>query len=312
MPMNIRQARVIDPVLSNHIRGYRNADFVAQVLFPRVPVKRRGGTMIEFGNEAFRLQKTRRAPGAKTETYQLGYAGRPYALHQERLQAIVPDEVGDEAKNGPGIDLEKASVETTWEKILLGLEVEAATIARDPAHYASGNTVALSGTDLWTDPNSDPEQLIGDAKGTVRRRIGRNPNTLLLSASAFEAFKRHPKVKEQFKYTSSKSITTAMAAEYLGVARVVVGSGVYLPATAPDDAEAQDIWGNDAILTYVPLAGRTMLEPSFAYTYQLRGTPAVQKGWYDPDRMGWLYPVISEHAPVIVGPDAGFLIQNVA
>ena len=312
MPMNARQARVIDPVLSSHVRGYRNAEFVAPVLFPRVPVKHRGGNAIEFGKESFRLQKTRRAPGAKTEVYQLGYAGRPYALHQERLQAMVPDEVGEEAKNGPGIDLEKAAVETTWDKIMLGLEVEAAQIARTASSYASGHTMALSGTDMWTDAASDPHAQIGDAMETVRHRIGRDPNTLLLSARAFKALQRHPKVKEQFKYTSSKSITTDMAAEYLGVRRVVVGKGVYLPATAPDDAPASDIWGNDAILAYVPPAGRTMMEPSFAYTYQLRGTPAVQKGWYDPDRMGWLYPVISEHAPVIVGPDAGFLIQNVA
>jgi len=45
MPMNTRQARVIDPVLSNHIRAYSNAEYVAQALFPRVPVPQRGGTV---------------------------------------------------------------------------------------------------------------------------------------------------------------------------------------------------------------------------------------------------------------------------
>lgn len=312
MPMNTRQARVIDPVLSNHIRAYRNAEFVAQALFPRVPVPQRGGTTIEFGKESFRLQKTRRAPGAKTETYQLGYAGRQYGLYQERLKAMVPDEIADEAKKGPGIDLEKAAVETTWDKIMLGIEVEAAGIARDPASYASGHTLALSGTDKWTDSASDPQAQVKDAMATVRRRIGRRPNTMLLSASAFDAITAHPKVKDQFKYTSGKSITADMLKEYFGVRRLVVGEGIYLPETATDDTPATDIWGTDVILAYVPPAGRTYMEPSFAYTYQLRGTPAVEKGWYDRDRKSWLYPVISEHQPLVVGADAGFLLQTVA
>ncbi len=312
MAMTPKKARVIDPVLTNHIRGYRNAEFVAGVLFPRVPVTQRGGTRIEFGKESFRLQNTRRAPGAKTETYQLGYAGKRFSLHQERLQAMVPDEIADEAKAGPGIDLEKAAVETTWDKILLGLEVEAAQLARDAANYASGHTLALSGTDMWTDANSDPQTQVKDAMATVRKHIGRRPNTMLLSSVAFDAITSHPKVKEQFKYTSGKSITPEMLREYFGVRRLAVGEGVYLSETAPDDAPATDIWGNDVILAYVPPAGRTMLEPSFAYTYQLRGTPAVEKGWYDRDRMSWLYPVISEHSPEIVGPDAGFLLRNVA
>ena len=312
MPMNIKQARMVDPVLSQHLRGYTNADYVAKVLFPEVPVTQRGGKRIEFGKDAFRLQNTRRAPGAQTERYQLGYEGRNFALHQERLIAQVPEEISDEAAKGPGIDLEKAAVEMTYDKILLGLEVEAARLARDPASYASGLTLALSGQDRFSDPNSDPETVIDDAMETVRKRIGRNPNLMLVGPAAFRALKRHPKVKEQFKYTSGKSITADMLAEFFGVARVVKAEAVFLDATAPDDAPANDIWGNDIILAYVPKRVRSSMEPSFAYTYQLRGTPMAEKGAWNHDRRSWEIPVVSEHAPLIVGPDAGFLIQTAA
>ena len=312
MPMNTRQARVIDPVLSNHARGYKNADFVAQELFPRVTVSQRGGTRIEFGRESFRLQNTRRAPGAETERLQLGYAGQRFALAQERLMAMVPVEIAEEAERGPGIDAEQAAVSMTMDKILLSLEVEAAQLARDVSNYASGNTVALSGSDKWTDGGSNPQEVIDDALNTVRQRIGRMPNLLLLGPVAYRALRRHAKIREQFKYTSGKSITTDMLAEYFGVRRVVAAHGVYLDAAAPENAPASDIWGNDAILAYVPAGARTMLEPSFAYTYQRRGTPAVEKGAYNHDRRAWEYPVISEQAAQIVGPDAGFLIQNAA
>ncbi len=312
MTMNTRQARVVDPVLTSHVRGYRNAAFVAQVLFPRVDVAQRGGRMIEFNRESFRLQNTRRAPGAQTERMQLGYSGRPYALVEERLMAVVPYEVADEARKGPGIDLEKQATEVAFDKILLSIEVEAAQLARATTSYANGHTTALSGSDLWSDPASKPQVVVDDAIETVRKRIGRRPNTMLLSPAAFRALRRHPVIREQFKYTSNKSITTDMLAEYFGVARVVAADGVFLDAAAADDAPAQDIWGKDVILAYVPPKGRTVMEPSFAYTYQLRGTPMVEKGGWNVDRRSWENPVVSEHAPVIVGADAGFLIQNVA
>ena len=87
---------------------------------------------------------------------------------------------------------------------------------------------------------------------------------------------------------------------------------VFLDAAAPDDADTQDVWGNDVILAYVPATARTPMEPSYAYTYQLKGTPAVEKGYYDDDRRSWELPVISEQAPVITGADAGFLIKTAA
>lgn len=53
MSMSLSQARVVDPVLTTHAQGYKNADFVGMALFPRVDVAKSGGQVIEFGREAF-------------------------------------------------------------------------------------------------------------------------------------------------------------------------------------------------------------------------------------------------------------------
>lgn len=54
-PINTRQAAVVDPILSTHARGYRNSEFVAQVLFPRVTIPNRSMRVIKFGKESFRM-----------------------------------------------------------------------------------------------------------------------------------------------------------------------------------------------------------------------------------------------------------------
>jgi hypothetical protein len=78
--MNTSQARVIDPILSTVARGYKNAELVGNLLFPFVPVGQRGGTIITFGREDFRLYNTARAPGAQTKRVQYGHSGAPFAL----------------------------------------------------------------------------------------------------------------------------------------------------------------------------------------------------------------------------------------
>ena len=59
-------ARVIDPILTEVAQGYKNADMVGMALFPYVPVAQRGGKIITFGKEAFRLYNTGRTPGSGT------------------------------------------------------------------------------------------------------------------------------------------------------------------------------------------------------------------------------------------------------
>lgn len=105
MNMNTQQARVVDPVLTNHAQGYKHADHVGHVLFPRVPVKTRGGKVLKFGKEGFYLYNARRAPGANTGRINFGYEGEPYALEQDSLEVPIPREHQEDAQQAVGIDL---------------------------------------------------------------------------------------------------------------------------------------------------------------------------------------------------------------
>lgn len=309
-PLNTRTAAVVDPILSTHARGYRNAEFISHLVFPRVTIPNRSMRVLKFGKEAFRMMNTRRAPGANKKRVQYGYASDPVSLVQDALEGIVPVEHQQEAMSVPGIDLAAGAVNMVLDIIDLGHEHEAAQLARTPANYAAANRVLLTGADRWSSETSDPQGDIDEAKEAIRRRIGRYPNTLTLGPSAFNALKRHPKIKEQFKYTGRDSITTAMLAAYFDVERVIVGKAVWLPETAGDDQPATDVWGDDAILSYVPTTGDNFQVPSYGYTYELSGYPQVRQPYFENSNDSWIYPTTTERRVILTGAEGGFLFQN--
>jgi len=309
--MTTGQAAVVDAVLTNYARGYANQEFIAARIAPVADVPSRSSRQLRFGKEGFRRLATRRAPGAPILTVQYGYASDPVSLQQDALQGLVPVETAEEAARVPGVNMAQTAVQTVLDQLDLGLEIDTATMLRSSALYAASNKATLAGSSQWSDPASDPKGDIDDAKSAIRRMIGRNPTTLVLGPDVFLALTNHPKIKEQFKYTSAESITETMLARFFQLREVVVGNGVYLPDGAADGSAATDIWGKDAILAYVPQGGNWMV-PSFAYTYRLMGYPMVESPWYDRDVKSWKYPTTVERRPYMVGGDAGFLFTAAA
>ncbi|MEC5291979.1 major capsid protein [Aurantimonas sp. C2-6-R+9] len=308
--MNTRQAAVVEPILTTQARGYQNAEMIGHLLLPVVDVPNRNMRVIKFGKESFRKRNTRRAPGAETMRVEYGYASDPISLFQEALEGLVPTEQAEEADKVPHIDLGAEATREVQDIIHLGRETQTADLVRDPATYAADHVEVLVGADKWSDPASDPMVVIDDGRETVRKKIGRDPNCLTLGPGAFRALRRHPKIKEQFKYVSAESITTEMLAQYFDVEEVLVGRAVYLPENADDAAPALDVWGDDAILSYKPKA-TSFRVPAFGYTYRLKGYPLVEAPYYERNRKSWVYPVTEEYRSYVTGADGGFLIRSV-
>ncbi|WP_019672304.1 major capsid protein [Psychrobacter lutiphocae] len=302
----------VDPILTKVVQGYVVPNTVGHVLFPRVGVQKSGGKVIMFTDRDFKIYNTARAPGSNTKRIDVGYEGADYALENHSLEGKLPREhLRDANATAPTIKLEQRAVRKPWNAMGLGLEVQQAKLARDPDQYADSNKKALSGTSMWTDPDSDPVQDIDDAKEVIRSQCGVEPNRLVLSPSGFKALKNNPKVRAAMKITADgKAISPEMLAELLDLDEVVVGKALYYDEQAD---ETKDVWGNDAILAYTPTSGELdREEPAFGYTYEMEGHPYVEAKYYDENAKCWFYPVTHERKPVIAGISAGFLFKNVA
>ncbi|MEO5341066.1 MAG: major capsid protein [Magnetococcus sp. MYC-9] len=308
MAMSSSQIRVLDPVLTEVAQGFRHEEHVGLTLFPRVMVQSSGGQVLEFGKESFKLYQARRAPGSATRRVQFGYLGRSFALVQDALEGQVPREYLRDAARIPGVELGQRAVRGTLRALSLTLEYDQARLATTASHYDSNHKLSLTGTDKWSDAGSDPSGDINTGKEAVRASVGVYPNTLLLSAQAFNALKEHPKVVDRFKYTSRDSVTPEMLAALWDLQRVVVGKAVAFDDVGND----LDIWGNNAVLAYVPANSSGMEDPSFGYTYTMQGHPLVEKPYYENNAKSWIYPVTYERLPVLTGMLSGFLIQTPA
>lgn len=304
------QARVQDPILTEVARGYSSPKAaVANVLFPLVPVGHRAGRILAFGPDDFRLVNTARAPGTNTKRVQFGYSSEKFSLVDHRLEGSVPVELQEEASATPGIDLSSLAVRRVQNVMALEREKNAADLARDPSKYAASNKQALSGTDQWSHPGSDPFSDIMDAKEAIRAQTGERPTVLELGPRVLSALRTHPKVLDRLSTASDRPPATIQQLQSLfELQQVISGEAVY-----HDGTSFKDVWGNDAILAFTtPKPMQEMGSPNFGYTYQLTGRPSVEEGYYDENTNTWYYPVSDAYQPVFVGPSAGFLFQNAA
>jgi len=306
--MTPSQARVVDPILTEIALGYSNQDFVGDAIFPSVPVQQRGGKIISFTNDDFRLFTTARAPGANTARVQFGYSSGSYTLEQHALEAVVPWELQHEASVVAGVQLGAAAVRKVQNVIGLRLEKAQADISTTAGSYAASNKVTLSGTAQWSDYSgtSSPSKDIETAKDAIRSQIGKYANTVVVSASVMAKLRQHPTIIDRVKYTGRDVVTEDLLASLWGVERVVVGKAVYLDAAGT----LNDVWGKFVVVAYtVPGTKADLGEPTYGYTYRLDGAPYVEQGYPDKNAKSDIYPVTDEAIPVLTSASAGYLIS---
>lgn len=307
----LAQTRVVDPILSEHARGYRRPGNVARSLFPFAPVSAYGGKVIQFGKEGFRLYNSRRAPGSNVRRIDFGYEGAPYAIVPGALEAKVPWERMRDATQVPGINLASRAVNLVLGAVELEHEYDCAQIARNASNYDSQHKVTLTGTYVWSGVDADPTKDISTAMSAIGDSIGVEGNTVLLSRKAFNAARLAPKVIERVKYTNATSVTLDMLKALWNVDNIVVGAAKVATGAADTLGE---VWGGDVVVAYVAQGEGDGMgnpeEPSYGYTYVIEGMPSVEEPYQDRNARSWIYPVAHDRAPVLSGMTAGYLIQN--
>ena len=305
--LNLDQARVANPILTDVARGYQNAPLIADKLFPRVPVKSRAGQVIQFGKDAFRIRNTKRGPGEPVARINVNYGSTGFKLEQHALGVTVPVEHTEEARVMADMELLDESIMTTVSDVRLEIENEAAVLATTAGNYAAGNKVALTSTDRWDTTTGDPFAQVAAGREAVRQKIGRRPNVMIIGAKVLTMAQCNGKILDRLKYTSSAVPTLADLARLFQVDEVVEGGAV----AAGDDDVFTDIWGNNIILAYVALGSKTRREPSYGYNYELKGSPIVTSPEFNKQNRSFEAEYIYEHGLYLVGAEGGYLMQTV-
>ena len=308
---NPAQARVIDPVLTSVARAFRmQMAMVSDVLFPVVPVQQRGGRIITFTADDFRVVNSARAPGAATKRIGFGYGSEAYALLDYSLEGEVPIEVLQEGLAVPGLDHAEMAIAKVRRMQEIEREKQCADLATNAALFAAENKATLSGTSQWSHVDSTPINAVAAAREAVRGKIGTRPNTLVVGPKVASALSVNPQVLSRLRggtgadQRNKAPVGLDEIAAVLGLDSVVEGGAIFSDA----GGAFADCWGTFAVLAYTETrAMQDMGAPSFGYTYQLANYPMAEEPYYERNSKTWYFPVTDSRAPQLVGADSGFL-----
>ena len=304
--------RVVDPVLSALAIGYSNEQFVGENLLPFVMVDKEGGKVPVFNMDAFKVHATERALRAKSNRISPGdVGGIDIVLDEHDLE--FPIDYREDAESA--FPLQAFATNYVVEAIRLRHEAMVAGMTQDPNNYPVGNKIALSGQDVFSDPDSDPEGVIDDAKDAVSNKVIKDPNTMVIGQQAWRALKRHPKLKAILSDTRSRLVQLNDLKEIFEIDNIVIGEGKYVT----DKGVVTNLWGGNIVLAYVPTAKpaaagdapvRSVYEPSFGYTPRKKGNPVVDTR--SEDGKLELIRNTDIFRPYMLGAEAGYLIQGAA
>lgn len=315
MALNVKRINEIqltpDPLLTELAQRYENADFISTFLLPTTMVRKDTGKIPVYGNENMRIHDSKRALRAPVKEMPIdNFSFKEFKLDNYGLEATM--DYKEIEATSDFLDLENYSINTVMQSILLAREYDAVKLVTDSNTYSSSHHIGLTSGDYFNDSASDPLAIIRDGMETVRAKINKKPNVIVLSQSTFNALQAHPKITDLIKHTQIGVVTEDLIATILSTSdnkvTVKVGTGVYEdPATGTN----VDLWGDVVVMAYNKQFSRvnSIYDASFGKSLVQNGYPVATRS---QDRNGILHyaAVLHSYKNYITQKDAGFLITD--
>lgn len=319
MSMTLAEIRLKqNPILSSLLLGMGQGTMVAEKLFPRLPQTLSSVNLAKLGDERLRRYNLRRAPGSPTKRVNIKFEGVTYSVDQYAVEVPMPRELlreADESRKlnvGNYLDVSKIAMTTANDILSLDYELEVAGLATTVGTYAPGHVLALAGATKWSATTGTPVTDILAASDIIRKKIGKRPNRLTLSADAESALVNNAEVRSYLPDSQMGPATHEQLKTILKVKEIVVGDAVWVD----EEDTGRDVWGNNAILAYVPNIGAggtadvSLAEPAFGFTNVIEGHPFAETPYYEPGSKSWIYGATYERRPNVAYNTAGFLFTN--
>lgn len=245
-------------LLTNVMIKYRNQEFIAEDVFPTLPVKKDLNWVFVFDKENLRAPKsTARGMYDRAERVDNNLKQVPLPpLIERALEQPVAWKFKNQADDpyDPMID----ATNNVTEKIAIEKELALASYLSNSANVPYN--VTKSGTSQWSDYgttsgafNSNPLKDAQLAKTSILLNGFNKPNTVAMGVNVLDWFTNHPVIVDRMKYTMTAfgDDTEGAIARALRVKKVLVGEAVYNTSQAGGTDSMSFIWGNHIWWFYV-------------------------------------------------------------
>lgn len=299
MPL-INQVHV-DKVLSEISIQYKNAEYIADQIFPKVSVKKTSDKFFVFSRD-FKLPETGRAIGGLARQYDFALSTATYILKKNALKDYISPEEED---NYDLASLKSDLTEFLTDKIQLRKEKDAVDLLDATGTWSLQLSLAAAYTTDTT--TSSPIVVHDTAQSAIAGYCGRKANFAVIPFPAYQGIKRHSAITDRIKYTSAE-ITTKMLQGLFDIETIHVPTAVYDSASSPTETMAY-LWNDFEFIGYkAPRPAPKQI--SFAYNFE-KSVPAVRT-WNDPEREdATAIEVNMQNQFKVVASLAGFLVKNV-
>jgi hypothetical protein len=300
----------VDRAMTAFSLRYSNDSYIADQVFPVVPVEKDSDLYFTYGKENMRLANA--GPlGARTPAPEATYTATTasYKLDRYGLADIVLDDLRDNADDPLRPDEDCTA--TLTDLLLLQREKACADIAFSTTHMTQNTT--LSGTSQWSDyAGSDPLGDIETGKSTVHSNCFREANFVTMGIQVWRKVRHHPTVVERFKYVAGGGISRQQFADLIEIPaeNIHIGSAAHVSS---NEGQATDttayIWGKHFLIGYRAPGRPTIKSVSLGLTLQ-RGQSRRVTTWRNNNPRGDWKMVEDYLVHKVVAATAGYLIVD--
>ena len=279
----------IDTPLSRvAVQAFRAGTYVGPRLFPIVPVGKQSDVYYTIDKASWmRLPgagATLRSPKTRPRRVEFNVSTDRYFADNYALAGENAHEVIANADSALGIR------QRTTGKVVgdLAGDMEARIANKVTSISNVGSGVLLTGGAKWSDfGNSDPISDITTGHAFIRQNTGLRANTLLIDYDTHQIVRRHPVLMDMYKYTQGGFVTDAEIALCFDVQEIIVADAIRNAAADGQTASMVNIWGNNALLTYIDRSPPGMETVTFGlgFRWTPEGIPAPMqvRVYDDPD-----------------------------
>lgn len=292
----------VDKLLGNVSVKYKNAEYIADQVFPKVPVKTDSDVYRVYARN-FRVPETKRANKGLAKEHEFDVSTAGYQLQNHALKDYISD---DDKDNYDQASLEQDTVEELTDTIDRRKELSVAQLFTTTSWSLNVSLAATAAFNLDTTV-SNPIPIFDTASTTMLGESGFMPNYGILPRAGMIGCKNHQSVHDRLKYTTSEIDAVKLAALF-GVPQLLIPTAQYDSAAKGATSVIAPIWGDSAFLGYKP-ERPSLKRPSAGYTFE-KAAPRVKR-WRDEERESDGIKVEIKYVPKVVASLAGYLIKDI-
>lgn len=298
----------IDPALSAIAVAYRNEDYVADSVLPRIRVDKQKFTFLSYADDThFNIPDAR-----------VGRRSKPNEITLDATE--VTDSTEDYALDGgvPRADMENADprydplgneVMFIAEMIALAREKRVADLVHAAATYPAGLKQTLAGANQFSDDTSHPIKVINAALDVMLMR----GNQLVFSQVGWSTFRSHPEIVEACLGTGAArgNVTRQQVADLFEVKEIIVGTARANTAKRGQAAVLARLWGKHIALLYKAPVPQAKGAVTFGGTFEFGDRIASQREEPNMGMRGGIAVRAGESVKErVIANQAGYFIEN--